>query len=426
MPNPLISRQSLVRASAPLTSFDDIVVYAYETRTGRVAQTVPYIGQPTWASGINYAGAWRVQVPIGNKLVDAATLDAICDPWVYSWAVAQGDHIWQAGPMVTESCPAGSISTTVSGVGLWGLLTSKRILANWPRAALWNVTSLDSAVAFGPTGTSDIGSTIPAANQNLSLGTIAKRICQTIELAPGGDLPILYPPDVPGTSQRTYPAYDLVSPGQRVMELTQVIGGPEIEFVPSFTDSTRQFIQHTMRIGDDVNAGGRLGNLAFNAAWDYQKACVDIGRDVDGSGRLTRDWERGNGMQADLVTGFYDQPIDSRLASALLLEGIGGNHTSSSNVTELNGYAQAAVQSNLQGVPTYTALVRVPGDDGFGRRTRSPMVTNLANGDNGLFAVENHRRLVDGVYGLRIIGMSNATDPQVATLQTHFLGRTNL
>lgn len=426
MPNPLFQPSALARAAAPLSHFDDIKVYAYETRTGRVAVVVPYVGQPQWSNGLNTAGAWRVQVPIGNHQIDRATLDAICDPYVYSWAVAQGDHIWQAGPMVSESCPVGSTSTTVSGSGLWGLLTNKRILANPARSLLWNVSLLDAVVAFGPTATSDLGTAIPAGNQNLSLGTIAKRIMQTIELAAGGDLPILYPADVPGTSQRTYPGYDLVSPGQRIMELTQVNGGPEIEFVPSFVDSTRQFIQHTMRIGDDVNNGGNLGNLGFTVAWDLNNALMDIGRDVDGSTRATRAWERGNGMQTDLITGFADVPIDSRLSSALLLEMVGGAHTSSSNAIELNGYATADVLAGVAGVPTYTVLVRIPGDEGTGKQTRSPMLTNVANGDNGLFKLRDHRRMQDGIYGLRIIGMASAAGPQQATLQTHFLGRTAL
>lgn len=416
----------------PKVTMERIKVLAFETRTGRVAATVPYVGQPVWSLGVNTAGGWRVQVPVAPDIPAGTSsagidhlkkdykewLDGIADPWRFSWAICQGSKIWQAGPMIAEEYTEGSPTTSIVGAGFWQLLTDKRRLINPARATLAGIASADADVAFGPGTVSTIGSVIPAAHQNLSLHTIAKRIVQIITTAAGGNLPVVYPADIAGTSERTYPGYDLASPGQRLAELTQVIDGPEIEFRPQFVDEvTKQQIQWEMRIGNS-----RLGNLGFPHAFDYGKALVGINRSTNGSGRATRDWERGNGMNRDLVTGFYDQPLGPD-AAAMLLENAGQDHTSSSNVSELNGWAQSYVLSNVVTAPNYSATVRVAGDNGQGEQTRSPILTTVDAGDNCVAEVRRHPRLPDGRYKFRIVGMASSGRAEEAVLQLHFLGR---
>lgn len=413
----------------PKVTFQPYSVLAYETRTGRVAGSIPFVGVPRWSAGLSTPGAWSVTVALGGSGISPDLLDGLAEPQVFSWAICQGSRIWQAGPVVGESYSDGQSNTTVSGTGLWGFLTNKRLLVNPARATLAGVGAADADVAFAPTSAtnvSEIGTPIPAGNRDLSLHTIAKRIVQTIEGAAGGDLPIVYPDDIAGAAQRTYPGYDLASPGQRLTDLTGVIGGPEIEFRPSFVDdTTRQFIQHTMRIGNDQDpvALGHLGNLSFAQAWDYGKALVKLDISRDGSNKSTRDFERGNGLNRDIVVGFYDSPISASPGS-LLLETVGSSHTSSDNKTELNGYAQSAVVTNAMSTPTFTAEVRIQGDDQQGRLTRSPNLASMENGDNFVSHVTGHRRLTDGTYYFRIINMSQGSTTQQASLALHFLGRT--
>lgn len=400
----------------PSARFDPIVVRAFETRTGRVAAIVPFVGQPTWSRGLNSPGSWSVTVPLDTADISSTLLDGITDPWRFSWAVCQGSKIWQAGPVVSESYQGGE-STTFRGGGLLKLLTDKRLLINPGRASLAGAASVDADVAFGPTSPNAIGSLVPAANQNLSLHTIAKRVCETIELAPGGDLPINYPADIAGTSERSYPGYDLAYVGKRLLELTQVIDGPEIEFTPEFVDSqSKQFIRWTMRIGNS-----RLGNLTFRHYWDDGKALINTMFDKDGSYRITRDFERGNGMNRDLVSGFADQPINSN-PSDLLLENAGAEHTSALDPAVLNGWAAAVVASGRTGNPILTHLVRVPGDDGYGYQTRSPVLSEVEVGDNCTAVLTKHPRLPDGAYACRITDISSTPTPLVAQLTTQFLG----
>jgi len=399
--------------------FDPIKVRAFETRTGRVVATVPYVGQPTWSFGINQAGAWSVTVPLDNPEVDPDWLSGITDPWRFSWAICQGSKIWQAGPVIPEDYQGGT-QTTISGGGLWKLLSDKRVLVNPSRATLAGVNQPDADIAFGPGDTSEIGSPIPSANRNLSLHTIAKRIMQIITAATAGDLPIVYPDDIAGDAVRTYPGYDLAYVGQRLTELTQVIDGPEIEFRPEFVDEvSKQQIRWRMRIGNP-----RLGNLGFPHAFDYGRALVDLTYGVDGSAKATRDFERGNGMNRDLVTGFYDHALPTSFdPAAILLERVGADHTSTTDPAVLDGWAQAGVLNNLVVAPNLMATVRVPGDDGQGNATRSPILTTVEAGDNMLAQIRRHPRIPDGLVGFRIAGANSTQKSQIAQLQLQYLGK---
>lgn len=399
--------------------FDPIVVRAFETRTGRVVGTIPYVGRPSWSFGINNMGAWSVTVPLDNPEVDKEWLTGVSTPWRFSWAICQGSKIWQAGPVITESYTGGN-PTSIAGSGLWKLLSDKRLLINPARTLLSDVASAEADVVFGPSGIADNGTAIPAANQWLSLHTIAKRIVEIIGTASGGDLPIVYPDNIAGSVFRTYPGYDLASPGTRLFDLTKVIDGPEIEFRPEFVDEiSKQQIRWRMRIGNS-----RLGNLGFPHAYDYNRSLVTLTYAVDGSDKSTRDVERGNGMNRDLVSGFYDHALPTSYdPAAILLETVGGDHSSSSNVEELNSYSQAAVVNNLDSAPTLGATIRIPGDDGQGNATRSPNFVTVEAGDNFLAQVRKHPRLPDGLYAFRLMAATSTGNAQVAGLQVQFLGR---
>lgn len=407
----------------PVAQLDPIEVRVFETRTGRVAATVPYLGVPSWTRGINTAGDWRVTVPLGDATLPLDQLNGFTEPWLWSWAICQGAKIWQAGPVVTETYEGGQ-STTFSGGGLLKLFTDKRVLVNPGRASLGTITGTDADTVFGPTGyTPVIGGTVPAGNRDLSLHTIGKRLIQQDISTPGRELPIRFPADIAGTAQREYPGYDLASLGQRFIELSQVINGPEFEFSPEFVDpSTKAYIRWYLRLGNPY-----LGNLAFAHYWDYRKALVDTRFDTDGQYRITRDWERGNGMNRDLVTGFADVPIGAGPAQ-MVLENVGADHTSASDVATLNAWAAATVAGGQSANPTLTHIVRVAGSDIEGFQTSSPSLAEIDTGDNCTAVYRGHPRLGGSdstpiTLAARIIDISSGQDETTAQLGCQFLGR---
>jgi len=427
MTNPaLLSAQLQATPSAgalerPVARLDPIEVRAFETRTGRVAATIPYLGTPAWDRGVVSAGSWRVTVPLDTDEVSLEVLDGVTDPWLWSWAICQGTKIWQAGPLVTESYDGG-LSTTFSGGGLLKLFTDKRVLLNPGRATLAGVAGVDADTVFGPTGyVPAIGGTVPAGNQNLSLHTIGKRLIQQDISTPGREIPIVFPDDIAGDAQREYPGYELASVGQRFIELSQVMGGSEFGFAPEFVDTTsKQYIRWRLRLGTPY-----LGNLGFTRYWEYRKALVSTSFDTDGGYRITRDFERGNGMNRDLITGFADRPIGSAPAE-MVLENVGNDHTSAKDVTTLNSWAAATVAGGQAAAPTITHVVRVAGDNGEGFQTSSPALAEVEPGDNCLTvypAGQPHPRLGAGTFASRIIDIGNGNDETTATLGCQLLGR---
>jgi hypothetical protein len=402
----------------PRAQLDPIEVRVFETRTGRVAGTVPYLGTPSWSRGIDTAGTWRVTVPLDDDALPLELLDGYTQPWLWSWAICQGTKIWQAGPVVTESYDGGT-ATTLGGGGLLKLFTDKRLLINPGRASLGVVTGTDADTLFGPTGyVPAIGGTVPAGNQNLSLHTIAKRIIQQDISTPGRELPIVFPDDIAGTAQREYPGYDLAGLGQRLIELSQVMGGPEFEFAPEFVDTqTRQYIRWRMRLGNPY-----LGNLAFAHYWEYRTALVDSKFDTDGQFRITRDFERGNGMNRDLVIGFADAPIGAAPAE-MVLENAGSEHTSASDVATLNAWAAATVAGGRDALPVMTHVVRVAGSDIEGNQTGSPALAEIDAGDNCTTVYRDHPRFGTGTWASRITDISSGNDETTAALACQLLGR---
>jgi hypothetical protein len=421
-----LSAFSVESASAgrPTVPLEPTTVYVFEMRTGRVIDKVPYVGAPNWDSALNSQGGWSVNValkgPAEGAGFDPATFESLTNPYRFGWAVTQGSNIWQAGPVVAEQW-SGQSSASVSGGGFWKLLNDKRLLLNPARAVQGTVTGTDADTVFGPSGyVPVIGGTVPAGNLDLSLHTIAKRIVSLVEAAPGGDFPVIYPSDIAGSATREYPGYDLATVGQRLTDLTQVAGGPEIVFKPEFVDgTTKQSIQWRMQIGNSA-----LGNLAYPHGWDAGRSLVAITQySSDGTAAATRAFERGNGMNRDTPIGYANQAMNPLDNADVLLESVGNDHTSASIVSTLNGYAQNTVDYGKAITAQMTVRVRTAGDDGNGYQTRAPHQAEVNLGDNGTLEVRNHRRLPDGTYYVRIIGKSSTDSPHTTDMVCQLISR---
>jgi hypothetical protein len=411
-------------ADRPTVALEPISVYVFEMRTGRVIDQIPVVGIPRWAAGLNTPGNWNVTVALRGKAqgpgLTPATFESLTNPYRFGWAITQGSNIWSAGPVVAERWGGGSDSS-VSGGGFWQLLNTKRVLINPARAVPSVVTGTDADVMFGPTGyTPVLGGTVPAGNLDLSLHTIAKRMVQTITAEPGGDYPLVYPADIAGSAIREYPGYDLAYVGARLNDLTQVINGPELVFKPEFVDGvTKQAIQWRMQIGNPS-----LGLLSYVWAWDSGKAlCGVTDYTSDGSAAVTRAFERGNGMGRDTPIGYGNAAVNPLDNADVLLEDVGSDHTSATDVTTLNSYAQNSVMYGKTITATVTVVVRTAGDDGRGFATRSPHQAEVNYGDNGVLEIRDSMRLPDGSYNVRIIGKASTDSPHETQMVCQLISR---
>lgn len=398
-------------------------VIVADTRTGRVVEeNLPYLDSPRYEYGINIAGGWGVKLPIDGSSLSAQDIEALSDPWRFTIAVAYGNFIAQMGPLVGENYNDDDdlASTDVSGGGLWDYLTRKRLLVTGDVNGT-TIKEWTADVVFGPGATSPKGTPIPPANQNLSLHTIGKRLVEISMDRTNGQLPIVLPDDIAGTAEREYPGYDLAHLGERLMQITQVEDGPEMEFRPRFVDDTRQSLEWFHRIGTPA-AGGRIGNLDQLHKWEYRSALVKVHVVRDGSQQTHSRFERGAGMERDLLLGYASEPSYAEDFGWPLLEDVGSQHTSATEQATLNSWAAGAISTYQRPITTWTAEIRIDGTNGFGEKTDSPPLGEFSAGDTATFQMTGHRRIADGQYAVRILSVANHTR-DTAKLNLQLLGR---
>lgn len=407
-------------------------VAIFETRTGIVRRWAPLAGFPQWERGTNLQGSWSVPVAVSKgRVADAygrrvqgmsrENLTAFSDTWYWSWAVCQGDHIWQAGPVLGYSPPNG-FAVTVYGVGIWKLLTDKRVLLNPDRASRGGAAAFDADVCFGTSATSSIGSVVPLVNRNLALPSIAARIVETVLDEPGGDLPIdIADTTIAGTAVREYGGYELSSPGAALANLAQDEGGPEQEFSPYFTDPSRHMVRWSHDVGNP-----RLGQVApvSPPVWDLGLALVSVGHEVDGGLQAHRFFQRGAGTDRATLIGFAEDlgPVTTGPnPNAPLLESVDTTHSQTELIATLTGYARAQLATDMRPILTLSPTVRLMGD-AKGRPTRSPRLSQVSGGDVIVLRLRDHDTLPDGRYTVRVLRLSGANDGEHGTMDVQTLG----
>lgn len=402
-------------------SFEPYEVMAYRTRTGEVVKRIPISGVPGWELGLNLMGSWSADVNLDPEYITKDELNGIAEEWDFSWLVCQGMHIWQAGPLQGEVYGGGN-TTRFQGVGIWALLTDKRVLAHPTRAVRSSVVTTDSDIAFGTGVISPNSVPIPALNQNLNLRGIANRLLTLMIAEPGGDLPI----DIAtggiftGTSEREFLASSLSSWGKRLIEMSAVLNGPEMMFLPYFTSPQRRLVRHQF-----VSGNPRLGQLGYLHVWDTAQGQVSVTFSKGNPDKTRRAWQRGSGMERNVLTGFAEDltgvttgPTSGTLP---LLETANTDHSDVQLSQTLLDYANADVDTGKRANIELTVTVTITGDDGSGAGSRSPRLDAVTPGDTALLVVRNHPRLPDGNYNIRVIRMRGAGNV-TGTLDVQVLG----
>lgn len=147
-----------------------------------------------------------------------------------------------------------------------------------------------------------------------SLAYIAQTIVKAGIDKKGGYLPIRFATK-PGEGSHTrtdYKGYDLENNriDKRLTEISNVIGGPDIMFVPEWVNSTRQYIRWAMYTGTE-------GYPAIAQSWTMvldagapQPQISELSMNVDGSHYATRAYATGAGEGAGIAMRVYE---DERL-----------------------------------------------------------------------------------------------------------------
>ncbi len=388
------------------------------TISGQVVGDLPFTAVPTWSRVLNGSGTLSgVSVPLNPARLDADMAQRLQEPWRWSVLWCYGQAILQAGVLSgitvddTQKPSVAALNTTT----LWEFLTHKRLVLT-PGADI----GTDAAnVVFGPTSPD-------AANHNLSLHSIARRLVELATVQPTYQLPIILPDTITGTNVRTYLGADLATTGTRLSELTQVDQGPEVEFAPEFADSTQGYIRWRMRIGNN-----RLGQLGFPHAWDYQRALLSLSAGIDGVDMTFNVTSKGQDTRtvSSATPPVASGALISAAASDTTYTGQGWpalqtadtGHTSTIDTATVSGYATAAVTTHKVPIKTATAHISINGLDNQGRQTGAPSIDLVSVGDTAFFGVTGHPFLVDGQYGARILTLESGSDAYTAKMVVQVL-----
>ena len=161
--------------------------------------------------------------------------------------------IVQAGPVWTRRFNDATRSLQIGAASLASYFDHRKVIPVLP------VTANPSEASVTYTGA--------------ELGLIAKRLVELAQSHTGGTLPIVLPPDAdlggPGDAHtRTYPGYELGWVGDRLQQLSEVDGGPEIQFEPRRRPDDPRFIEWVMRVGRDVDGGALFQS---GAPWVFDR-----------------------------------------------------------------------------------------------------------------------------------------------------------
>jgi len=347
--------------------------FACETVTGRNLGMLD-VTVNAWARELN--GTDTATVTMSPGALTVQTRDQVrlyTTPWRMSLVVCWDGVPMFAGPFVTRQWS--STSTTFNAVGIRSVF-QKRKAHTW--ATPFNTQNL--------------------AYSSMSLGGIARALAVVGMSHPGGSLPIVLPAsevDADPTHVRNYAGYELKNISDLWGLLTGVNNGPDIDFVPSWTDASQSFIQWTMRTG--TMAQPKLyapAQIVFDAS-QPQSSVSELSYAEDGSQLTTTQWAAGGGTDVGIV---MSQTISSTLVAngfPLLEEEI--DYRTVTDQATLNTYTAGDLA--LHSVPVVQWGLTVDA-------LQPPIMSSYNIGDLARVRVAAHVWIPDGDYPMRVLGVS--------------------
>ncbi|MFJ1764049.1 hypothetical protein ACIOD2_27290 [Amycolatopsis sp. NPDC088138] len=360
---------------------------AYDTVTGRVLFDLDLTKEPEWSARINDVGGWKITVPLHGS-AQAAKVREWCAPWRFSVAIVRGrgvpsDTVCQAGPILPYAPDDDSPVHTVSGKGFWENLNHRLC-----HARAWN-----PATARITDSSADLTVTDSLPNIAINIAYHATSMLYRPGSALPLDFPILFPT---GTNTRTYHGYEMAMAGQRLQELTQVDGGPDVLFQPYLTvvDGLR-YIRHRMLIGNPY-----LVQPGVPLLFDYRSNLVKLTIAGDGSDQANTAFVKGTGNEAGQLYGYS---TDTTLVSAgwPMLDMVDSGHTSASEQSTLDSWATADVGLFNSQPEQWQATVLADAE---------PRLGSYLPGHFADYSVKDHHWLKNGKYSYRILGISNGPE----------------
>lgn len=379
----------------------EYTVLAYDTRTGRVVRELQMASEPVWDTRLNDIGGGSFSCPLGVSDQWDTWVREVARPYRYSMAVMlsgtpEDSPIPQAGPLIAytpdeEPQPGSVPKIGFAFKGFWQNLM-RRLVSD----RTWNpaTTLITNAAA-------DLNLT------NLELRDIAIQLlthATTMVSRTGSDLPIDLPTlGSPGHDYRNYPGYEMISFGQRLQELTQVDGGPDVYFQPYLTrfGGYRQ-IRHQAIVGNPY-----ITQPGVPLRFDYRSNLVKVAVNGVGEDTSTTAFVKGTGNENAQQYGYANDP--TLIASGWpLLDYVDSNHTSALIQATLDGWAAADVALLSNPPEQWKATVKTEGSQRLGSYVPGHFVQ---------YNVLDHHWILDGLYTWRLLSLARTGSTSTGTVE---------
>lgn len=351
-----------------------------ELATGQViGGDLPVVDSPspTWDQQINQQCAITLTTPIGHSGgLKAETLRARVTPGAFAAAICYGpgtssDYIAQCGPIWTDSLQTENPAMLrIGAAGLWSLLNARvQIPSTW-------------TTDMGLTDSRSVA-TYTGSYHDIAAQIIANAVAR-------GPVPIDVPALTGGAQSMTYNGFDLTSAGQRLLELTQLDGGPDIYFRPYFATSS------TVR-WEAVIGNPTITNVGDPLLFDHGSNLVQCLPTRDATKMARRTFVKGSGTEAAIAWAFA-QDVAALTGGALLLETVDVSHSDVSDQSTLSAFATADQAINGSPVETWDVTARVDGPHPIG---------SYGPGISVSYNFTRHPWILPGRYDQRLLGLSS-------------------
>jgi len=382
--------------------------------TGRRLQSLPVLRGP-WDDRLHVAETIGVTVDLNDPDVQALGLRNSATPAQAFLAVVENQTVMAAGPIWTRDYDRPNRTLELGAAGLASLWDHRMILP-----ILAASIGVDQFTIPDPL---DATKTIPnpalsTALLGMSLGTIAKRLVQQARTWTGGNVPVVFQADEfvtdpTGAHDRTYIGANFKPVWEAIQDLMNVIGGPEVNFLPRFT-SDNLGIEWLMQTGTEAQP---LITSPSVLAWDLtvpESPISDFSIHEDASGMGSLAWQTGGSQNSMvLVARAYDATLVN--ANFPLLEKVDTSHSSVSVQGTLDGYAASDVLAGRTTNEVWSFTVRAyPVADSDGAPS-APTVGDYTVGDfcdifiapyDPATGMNDPYLTEGGTFRMRIIGIS--------------------
>ena len=343
-------------------------------RTGRRILNVPVLTGP-WDDRLGAAESVGISVDMNDPDVQALNLRNSATPAQSALCIVEDGVIMAGGPIWVRNYDRDSKKLALAAKGMLSYFDHRIILpllAQTIGVDQWTVPDPDDATKTIP------NPALTTTISGVSVGTRAKRLVQQAQTWTGGNLPIVFQADEIADATHTYLGVDFKSIGEALTQLSELENGPEINFMPRFTED-RLGVEWLLQVGTVAEPQvTSTAVLAWNVtAPESPISNLSIKDDATNLGSLA--WQTG-GRKADtvLVARSYDSSLlDSGYP---LMELTDTSHSSVEIQSTLDDYANADTASGKRSVEVWSFTAKARPYDQYDKPA-GPFVGQYAVGD---------------------------------------------